>query len=333
MADVSLAIVGATGLVGRQLLAALEQREVDPSTVRLYASEKSEGESVDLGGESLEVEKLSGAAWRESKVAILAVPPELARPIALEAQAAGVWVVDCSGGFRADPKVPLVVPGLNDEVLDTPFDGRVVTLASAASQALLLALEPLKHKFGLAFADATVLYGAASAGKAGADLLAKQTAQLLNAQEPTVEVFPHRLGFNVIPLVGEVEGGLSRAERTVLVEAARVWSGAELPAVTATALWVPTLHGLTLVISTHLKHKVDADGVRAALKEGDCLKVIDAPAEGVVPMPMLVTDDSNVHVGRIRTQGEHVQLVATVDNTQRLAEGALDVAFELGEGA
>ncbi len=239
-------------------------------------------------------------------------------------------MVDVSGAFRVDTAVPLVAPGVNDALLQRPFQGRVVSVAHPVTQALLLTLAPLRAKFGLAFADVTLLLGAASQGNAGVEQLSRQTAALMNGKEPELELFPHRLGFNVIPAAGAFEGPLSAVERHLLVEAARIWSGDELPALTATALTVPTYHGATLVISAHLGRPVDAEGVRATLKEAGGLKLLDDPSQNIYPMPMLSTDDAAPHVGRVRAGGPRVQLVAAIDSAWRLAESAVDIALKLG---
>jgi aspartate-semialdehyde dehydrogenase len=339
----TIAVVGATGLVGRQILASLWQHDVEPHAVRCLASGESEGLDLDYADETLPVERPGADSYRGVKAAILAVPEDVAMVQALEAQKAGAWVVDLSGTFRLDLQVPLVAPGVNDGVLDRPFPGRVVSLASPAAQALTLALEPLRAAFGLAVVDATVLFGAASKGVAGTERLSRQTAALLNAKEPDVGVFPHRLAFNVIPGVGDFENGLSAAERQLMVEVARIWGGEKtlsasgkgegegLPAVTSTALYVPTFHGTTLVVTAHLKRAVDVDAVRATLKASTELKVLDDPSAHVYPMPMLTTDDAAIHVGRLRAQGTRVQLVAAVDNAFRAAESAVDLALELGD--
>lgn len=328
----TIAVVGATGLIGRQVLSTLWQHDVEPDDVRLFASEKSEGTEADYAEETLPVEKPGADAYRGVKAAILATPVEVARVQALEAQKAGAWAIDLSGAFRLETKVPLLAPGVNDGVLDRPFQGRVVSLASPAAQALTLALEPLRAAFGLAVVDATVLHGAASKGNAGTERLSLQTAALLNAKEPDVEVFPHRLAFNVIPGVGDFENGLSAAERHLLVEVARVW-GEGAPALTTTALYVPTFHGTTLILTVHLNTPVDLDTLRATLKASTELKVLDDPSSHVYPMPMLTTDDAAVHVGRLRAQGTRVQLLVAVDNAFRAAETAVDLALELADRA
>lgn len=331
MSEPIIAVVGATGVVGKQIIQALLLKDHPADHVRAFASERGAGEEADYGDDTLTIEKYSEESLRGVQVAILAVPPEVAKPIAETAQKLGVWAIDLSGAHRLDEKVPLVVPGVNDGVLDRPFTGRVVALAHAVTQAFTRALEPLRAAFGLHFADVTVLGGAAMFGAPGVAHLSKQTAELMNGKDPDNELFPHRLAFNVIPSVGPVENGLSLQERVLLVEAARVWGGEKMPALTATSILVPTYHGITLILSAHLGRRVDAEGVRATLKADSGLKLLDDPAENIYPMPMLTTDDATIHVGRVRALGERVQLVAATDNAFRVAESAIDIAFELAD--
>jgi aspartate-semialdehyde dehydrogenase len=328
MSDPIIAVVGATGTVGRQIISSLQLHDVEPDQVRLFSSERTEAEELDYEEETLPTEPPGPDAFRGVQAVILACPPAVAKKFGLQAQQQGAWVVDLSGAWRVDANVPLVAPGVNDGVLDRPFTGRVVSVAHPVTQSLLAVLQPLRAKFGLVFADATLLFGVASQGLAGQDQLTKQTAALLNAKDPEVEHFPHRIGFNVIPAMGTFEGPLSEGERHVLVEAARIWSG-DLPALSATALTVPTFHGVTLVLSAHLNRPVDAEGVRALLKEDENLKVLDDPAQNIYPMPMLSTDDAATHVGRIRANGTRVQLVAALDNVFKAADSAVDLALKL----
>jgi aspartate-semialdehyde dehydrogenase len=329
MSDVSIGIFGATGEVGRQALEALARRDVELEAVRAFASAKNAGETLELTEGSLDVEAIGDDSFRGLDTCVLAVPPEVAKPLAERAQAQGVWVVDCSGAFRLDEKVPLVIPGVNDGVVDRPFPGRVVSLASASAQAVAAVLEPLKKKLGLVLADVTLLVGAAWKGREGIERLSLQTAQLMNGKEPDVELFPHRLAFNLIPGVGDFEQGLSALERQVMVELARAWAGEGLPALTATGVLVPTYHGTMAILSAHCQRPADADGVRAILKEESGLKLVDDPAQHVYPMPMLTNDDPSVLVGRVRAHAGRVQLVACVDNACRMGDAAVELALEL----
>jgi aspartate-semialdehyde dehydrogenase len=338
MTDPNFGVIGATGVLGKQVLSALLARNIDPEHLRLFGSERSVGEDVDYGEEVLAIEPIGPDAFRGLTAAIVAVPADSARLLALRLQQEGVWAIDVSGAFRTDAKIPLVAPGLNDGVLDRSFAGRIVSVAHPVTQLILSALEPLRAEFGLLVADVTVLASASLYGTAGIDRLSKQTAELMNAKEPEVETFAHRLAFNLIPAVGSMESapgavelGLSSLERHVLVEAARIWSGDALPALTVTSVLVPTYSGALATITAHLKRPVDAEGVRALLKASSALKLLDAPADNVYPMPMLTTDDPSIHVGRVRARGERVQLVAAIDNSVRLADDAVELAIELAE--
>jgi aspartate-semialdehyde dehydrogenase len=329
MSDPVIAVVGATGAVGTQIISSLQLHDVEPDDVRFFSSENSEAEELDYEEETLPTEKPGPHSFRNVQAVILAVPPGVARPLALAAQQDGAWVIDLSGAFRVDASIPLLAPGVNDGVLDRPFQGRIVSVAHPATQALLAVLQPLRAKFGLSFADATMLFGTASRGKKGQEELSAQTAALMNGKEPEVAVFAHRIGFNVLPALGPFDGALCEAERHVLVESARIWGGEALPAMTATALVVPTYHGLTFNVAAHLNSTVDAEGVRAALKEDEGLKLIDDPSQNLYPMPMLTTDDASPLVGRVRALGNRVQLVACVDNVFRAADTAVELALKL----
>lgn len=332
MSKPTIAVIGATGILGRQVLASLLARDVEADQLRLFASERSAGEELEYGDDTLPVEPVGPEALRGVTAAILATPPEVSRSLASRLEQAGAWVVDCSGAFRVDAQVPLVALGVNDGVLDRPFSGRVVSLAHPVTQATLAVLEPLREKYGLVFGDVTVVGGASLFGTKGVERLSRQTAQLMNGKEPEVDVFPHRLAFNVLPAAGELEGGLARLERTVLVEAARVLGGgAASPALTSTSLLVPIYHGVLLVLSAHLQHPVTVEGVRGLLSESSGLKVLDDPDANVYPMTMLTADDASVHVGRVRAHRERVQLVAAVDAALRGADAAAELLLELVE--
>ena len=326
-----VAVVGATGTVGREVLAALYDAEVLSDDVTLLGSERSVGQEVDYGDDSLEVEPLEGEPFRGMAGVILAVPPDPARTLGAQAQAQGAWVVDVSPARRLDPEVPLVVPAVNAEVLAKPFKGRTVATPGPITAALTTVLEPLRARFGVTHTTVTALLGASSHGQRGISELEKQTAGLLSGREETPEVFPHRLGFNLIPQVGEpAAGGSTSEEVSWSHEAARIWTGVDgAPALFGTAIQVPTFYGHALSLTVELAKDVDEAAAREALKKAPGIKVLDVLDERVYPMPMLVTADPTVHVGRIRQvpgMPRTLVLYAVVDNAGRgAAWNAVDV--------
>ena len=329
MSKPTVAVVGATGVLGRQVLAALASLDLEADQLRLFGSERSAGEELEFRDEMLAVEPVGPDAFRGVNAAILATPPDASRGLGARLEQAGSWVVDCSGAFRVDAKVPLVALGINDGVLDRPFSGRIVSLAHPVTLATLSVLEPLREKYGVVMADVIIVGGASLFGSAGVERLSRQAAQLMNGKDPDIDVFPHRLAFNIIPAVGDLEGGVAKLERTLLVEAARILAGDGLPALTCTSLLVPIYHGVVLTLSVHLKRPADADAVRALLGQSSSLKVLDEPDANVYPMPMLTADDASVHVGRVRSHHERVQLVAAVDCALRAADAAAELVLEL----
>lgn len=327
-----IAVVGATGVVGREILAALQDRGHPGERITALASERSEGEELEYLDETLEVEKASAESFRGIGLALFAVPPAVAQGLAPAAQAAGAWVVDVSPSFRLREGTPLVLPGVNDAVLRAPFTGRIVSCPSPVITGLLTALEPLRTRMGVEQVQVTALLGASHHGKSGVDALEKQTADLLSGREPEPGQFPHRLAFNVIPQVGDFTGEWTAEESAWPAEAARVWGWG--PKVSGTALQVPTFYGVALVVTARLGAPASAAQVRDAMRANPRLKVLDEPGEKVYPMPMLVTADPAVHVGRIRQlpeAPEWVTFVAALDNTGRgAALNAVEVAEQLG---
>lgn len=315
-----LAVVGATGTLGQQTLRALEEREFPAQQLTLFASQTGE---VEYDGETLEVEAISKEAFVGIQVVVLAVPTGVAKPLAQQAQDAGAWVVDLSGAYRAQPDVPLL---LSDKDL-APFEGRIVTLAMPVTQALHAAIAPIKATVGVTGVQVTALFGAAHAGEQGLKAFERQTAALLNAGDVEATVFPHRLGFNLVPQVGGFVQSNTIDELALKVEAARTLG--PIP-VACTFAWAPFFHGTMLFITAQLERAIEPDAARAALKTGRGVKLLDDTAQGIYPMPMLVTADPAIHLGRVRTEGKTLQLCAALDNAGRTGDAAASLALALG---
>src|SRR5262245_38962172 len=252
--EAHIAVVGATGTVGREMVALLQALRHPAERVTLLASARSEGEELEYAGETLPVERAEAESCRGIDLALFATPAEVVRQLAPAAQRAGAWSVDVSPAHRADPATPLILPAVNLSVLSRPFGGRIVSCPSPITAALLCALEPLQRTFGVAQVFATALLSASARGRRGIAELEQQTADLLSGRDPEKEVFPHRIGFNLIPQVGEFEGsdGCTSEELAWGREAARIapW-GDKLWLIAGTAIQVPTLfaHLLSLEIS------------------------------------------------------------------------------------
>lgn len=326
-----VAVVGATGILGKELLSALAEAGHPTDRITALASERSAGTEVEFGDETVEVERATAEALRGMAVVFLATPPDVSRTLAAAAQAAGAWVVDASDAFRADPATPLVLPQINPGALQA-FRGRVVTCPSPTVAALVTLAEPLRKAFGLRRLRATALISASSAGLRGVTELQKQTADLLSGREPESAFFPHRLAFNLIPQVGSFVGDQAATtdERAWAGEAARLWAGvSDRPVLTGLAVQVPLFFGQSLSVEAELAAGASADAVRGVFKSDPACKVLDAPAERVYPMPMLVAADPTLHVGRVQVdpdQPTRVTLWAAFEAASRTAAAMVEVA-------
>jgi aspartate-semialdehyde dehydrogenase len=316
-----LALVGATGAVGRATLEVLEDLDVPVASLRPLASGRSAGGAVPFQGEDLRVEEVRQGSFRGSDLALLAAPAAAARTWAPVARAEGCLVVDASSAFRGDAGVPLLVPQVNPEEAGRLPKG-IAASACGLVPALALALRPIRDAAGLARAGVVALESASGAGRGGIAQLESESLALMTGREPDPPAtIPYRLAFNLVPdasRAGEAPGGGVEAEALLAADLARVLGG-EL-AVSAIAVRVPVFYGHAAVVSLTTRKPLPAEEARALLRGAAGVKVIDDPAERLYPMPMLSVNDDAVLAGRVRedpTRENGLELFLAVDNLRR----------------
>ena len=318
-----LAVVGATGSVGRAVLEDLEAREI-PVELRLFATARSEVDLLEFRGDELEVETVSDRSFRGCDAAILAVPASAARELAPRAWAEGCLAIDLSGAFRSSEGVPLVVAGVNDAEVAAGEARGIVASPSGPVVPLALAIAPIHREAGILRVAVTILQAASGSGRAGLRQLEKEMVALLSGEEPDPSDLSHRVGMNLVPQVGAfVPGGSTDVEAAVGGELRRLLSAPALAA-TATAVRVPVFYAHGLVVNLRTARPLSADGARAVLGASPDLKVIDSPEERIYPMPMLAVNDDAVLVGRVRVDGSQengLDLFVVADNLRRGAAG------------
>jgi aspartate-semialdehyde dehydrogenase len=318
-----LAVVGATGSVGRAVLEDLESREI-PVELRLFATSRSEVDLLEFRGDELEVETVTDRSFRGCDAAILAVPAPVARELAPKAWAEGCLAIDLSGAYRSVDGVPLVVAGVNDADVALGESRGVVASPSGPVVPLALALAPIHREAGIQRVVVTILQAASGSGRGGLRQLEKELVALLNGEEPDPSDLSHRVGMNLVPQVGAfLPGGSTDVEAAVGAELRRLLAAPALAA-TATAIRVPVFYAHGLVVNLRTARPLSADGARAALRASPDVKVIDSPEERIYPMPMLAVNDDAVLVGRVREDGSQengLDLFLVADNLRRGAAG------------
>ena len=330
----SVAVVGATGVVGRTMVAILEERGFPVTSLRLMASERSAGRKVDTKWGEVEVEELASADPKGIDIALFSAGGERSRAHAPRFVNAGAVVVDNSSAFRGEPDVPLVVVGVNDEAV-TAHRGLVAN-PNCTTMTLMMAAAPLHRAAGLVSMVATSYQSVSGSGQQGIDELLRQNSDLggdVDAlvsggwKDPGPEVYVRPIGFNVLPFAGsEVEAGYTDEEMKLVNESRKILDLPDL-AVEPTCVRVPVLVGHGIAATLRFRRPVSADEAVSILSEAPGVEVW----RDRVPTPLDSAGRDEVLVGRVReTVGEPggVNLWAVGDN---LRKGAALNAVQIAE--
>ena len=319
-----LLVLGATGVFGKQLTQALAEKGFPSESLTLAASKHSEGEEVSYGEDSLWVETLSPSLMKGAQLAVLALPRQEAAQAVVWAQQAGLRVLDASGGNL--PRVPLVSPhALGKAPPEWPRSELHLALASPLAHALACVFFPLKPS---GWAEVTALCGAACLGQAGPKALEKQTLAIFNGREEEAEG-GRRLAFNMVPAFEGAGGFANQAEAEVPGELARL-----LQSPLALGLHVflaPFFYGVSVSFSVAVEGGRGLAHWRQVLAAGHGIKLLDegatGSAHGLSPMPMLVSEDSALLLGKLRLEGDVLRGVLAFEPANRLAEFAANLAM------
>ncbi len=325
-----VAILSATGTVGREILTVLGEQSFPVDELRLLAP-RGEGEHLELAGTELPVQSITAERFSGVQLAFLSPNSGAAREWAPIAVRAGALVIDTSSAFRLDEEVPLVIPEVNPEAVDGARRKGIVASPSSVVVALALALKPLRDAAGITRVVVSTYQSVSGIGRSGIAELERQIADLMNLREHHSRAFPHRVAFNVVPHLGKFTGRGSTEEEEAMALETRKVLGAPGLRLSATAVRVPIYFGHAAAVNLATERKLTADEARELLKKAPGLKVLDEPASDVYPMPMLAVGDNVAHVGRIRedaSQENGLDLFLCIDN---LRKGAALNAVQLAE--
>ncbi len=327
----NVAVVGATGLVGSEMLKILVQREFPVASVRVFASERSVGKEIRYNGHSLKLEKLEESSFKDIDVAMFAAGADISLmygPIAAEA---GALVIDKSSAWRMKANVPLVVPEVNPE--DIRDNEGIIASPNCTTIPLTMVLQPLREKVGVERVIVSTYQAASGAGRALADELADQTEAIASKRKPEVSATTHQLAYNVIPGGWKPQQyGYNEEEIKLVNETRKILHEPDLRiAATCVRVPVPVGHSESVTIETH--DPIDPDGVRSILQDAKGVVIEDDPANRVYPTPLHVAGRDDVFVGRIRkdlSSSNGINLWIVSDN---LRKGAALNAVQIAEQA
>ncbi len=298
MVGLKLAIAGATGVVGHELIKIIEQRQPQLDRLGLYASARSAGEEINVLGAPRQVSALADCDFAQYDAALFCIGDELSAAHVPRALAAGCKVVDKSNCYRLDPAVPLLVPGVNDAAWTG--EGLLAANPNCTTIVLIHALAPLTQRFGLRRIFAATYQSMSGAGKAAAQSLLTQTQAALATWQGCSTQFPQDgMAFNVQPRIGGInERGQSSEEAKLVFETRKILSLPDLPVISH-AVRVPVFVGHAIAVTVELEQPVEAEAIFAAWQDSANLRVVDGLQ---VPTPAGSAQHDQVEVGRLRQE-------------------------------
>jgi aspartate-semialdehyde dehydrogenase len=326
-----MAILGATGAVGKETLEILEERKFPLESLRLFASKRSAGGVMSCQGKEWTVEELTPeSSFAGVDFVLISATDDISREYGRRLGAAGIVVIDDSAVFRMDADVPLVVPEVNAHALRSIPRG-IVAIPNCTTTPLVMALKPLQQAAGVKRVVVTTFQSVSGTGSAAMDELMDQTRNLMAFRDVTAEVYPYQIAFNLLPHIGSFNDGGDCSEEVKIVKETRKILEAPALRLTATTVRVPVLRCHSEAINIELERPLKPNEARAALAAMPGVIVYDDPSKKLYPMPLDATGKDEVYVGRIRQDdsvGNGLNLWVVSDN---LRKGAALNAIQIAE--
>ena len=293
-----VAVVGATGAVGNEMIATLEQREFPVGELRLFASERSAGKTLEFRSEKLPVEVITESSFKGIDIALFSAGAERSRIWAPVAAQSGCVVIDNSSQWRMDPGVPLVVPEVNPH--DLNWHKGIIANPNCSTIQMVVALKPIHDSAKIRRVVVTTFQAVSGTGKKAMEELMQQTADLLSFRGIQCNVYPHQIAFNVLPQIDKfLDNGYTKEEMKMVNETRKIMGDNSIR-VTATTVRVPVFRGHSEALNIETERKITANEVRELLSRAPGVIVFDAPEKSIYPLPIHCDGKDEVFVGRIR---------------------------------
>ncbi|MBL9137286.1 MAG: aspartate-semialdehyde dehydrogenase [Verrucomicrobiales bacterium] len=293
-----VAVVGATGAVGIEMIETLEKRRFPVESLTLLASARSAGKTLPFQGKDISVQELRRDSFQGIDIALFSAGGSISKEYAPIAAQAGCVVIDNSSAFRMDDSVPLVIPEINPE--DAKKHKGIIANPNCTTAITLMALYPLHKAFGVTRVIAASYQAVSGTGAKAIEELQRQVRQLAAGETPTREVYPHQIAFNVLPHVDSfLPDGYTKEEMKLQNEGRKIMHHPSLRA-SITCVRVPVYRAHSVAVSAEFERPVSVEAAREVLSQAPGLDVVDNPAKNEYPLPLVVSGRYNCQVGRIR---------------------------------
>lgn len=332
-ASLTVAVAGATGAVGREMLKILEQRSFPAAKILPLASQRSAGTTVPFNGGELAVRELNEKSFEGVDIALFSAGGGTAEKFAPHAVKSGCVVVDNSSAWRMDERCPLVVPEVNAHALQKHRG--IIANPNCSTIQMVVALQPLHKAAGIRRVVVSTYQAVSGTGQKAVTELETQVRQMFNMQEPDVQVYPHRIAFNCLPHIDVfLDNDYTKEEMKMVLETVKIMEDPSIK-VTATTVRVPVFYGHSESLNIEFGKPLSAREARAILSVAPGVAVLDNPAEKIYPMPIDAAGEDEVFVGRIRDDESRpncLNMWVVADNIRKgAALNAVQIAERLAQ--
>ncbi|MFC1966178.1 aspartate-semialdehyde dehydrogenase [Chloroflexota bacterium] len=324
-----VAIVGATGIVGREFIRILEQRNFPMESIRLLASDRSAGKKIFVAHREIEVQETVPDSFKEIDIALFSAGSETSRHFSPIAAHSGTVVIDNSAAFRMEPGVPLVVPEINPE--DIKKHKGIIANPNCSTIQMVVALYPLHKVNPIKRIIVDTYQSVSGTGAAAVEELTNQAKQVLDGQETIPHVYPHQIAFNILPEIDVFLANGYTKEEWKMVEETRKIMHAEDIAISATCARVPVFIGHSEAVHVEFSQLMSPDEARRILAQAPGVKLLDDPVISLYPQPWSAANTDEVFVGRIRQDDSHPRSLAMWIVADNLRKGAALNAIQIAE--
>jgi aspartate-semialdehyde dehydrogenase len=298
MKEYNIAVVGATGAVGTEMLKILEEFDLPIKNLKVIASPRSAGKKINFKDKEYVIESVQKGTFEDIDIALFSIGSGNSKKFVPQAVYEGALVIDNSNAYRMDDEVPLVVPEINSEAAKE--HSGIIANPNCSTIQMVIALNPLKKKFKINKVLVSTYQAVSGTGLKAIEELKEQSKAYLEGKDIKPKVYPHQIAFNAIPLIDKVnDNGYTEEELKLNRESKKIFDDPELK-VTATAVRIPVVYGHSESVHVELDNKVDLEEIQYLLSSDENIKLIDKPEDDHYPTPIMSEKDDKILVGRVR---------------------------------
>jgi aspartate-semialdehyde dehydrogenase len=329
MEEFNIAIVGATDIIGQEIIKVLEQRKFPVASIQLLTPEYSSGVKLLFNHQRIEVREAKTEAFRDVDIAFFSAGADISRRLAPLAAEAGAVVVDNSSAFRMNPAVPLVVPEVNAG--DIEWHKGIIASPKCSTIQMVVALYPLHRINPIKRIVVSTYESVSSSGSAALKEVTNQARLVLEGRRICPHVYSHQIAFNVLPEIGVfLDNGYTREEQRMVEETRKILHTEDI-AISATCVRVPVWFGHSEAVNIEFSSPITPEEARKILAQAPGVRVLDDPTVSFYPQPWAASGSDNVFVGRIRKDISHSNGLVMWIVADNLRKGAALNAVQIAE--